>query len=135
LDFKLKVLDEVAKGKLLVQAARDHNITESMICKWRRQYGSASQSKSNNDGYALAYTTIVTVMSRLANKGILKQERRTPAFIYTPRVSKEEMAAYMIGRIVDKVLEGNTANALSLILEKSNIKASDVRKIKKVLTK
>ncbi|MDI6717008.1 MAG: BlaI/MecI/CopY family transcriptional regulator [Actinomycetota bacterium] len=138
-DFKLKVLDEIAREKPLVQATRDHNITESMICKWCRQYGSASQSQSNNDGYALAYTTIMTVMSRLANKGILKQERRTPAFtpafIYTPNVSKEEIAAYMIGRVVDKVLEGNTAYALSLMLESGNIKGSDMQKIKKALTK
>ncbi len=37
-----------------------------------------------------AYTTIMTIMSRLADKGLLKHRRRGKAFFYRPVLSREQ---------------------------------------------
>ena len=37
-----------------------------------------------------AYTTILTVMTRLHDQGVLVREKRGRAFFYTPRVSREQ---------------------------------------------
>ncbi len=81
----------------------------------------------------LAYTTIMTVMSRLANKGILKQDRSGTAYIYTPNVSQLEMANTMINHVIDKVLGGDIRPALALLLEKSGIEGSDIEGLKKAI--
>ncbi len=41
----------------------------------------------------LAYTTIMTVMGRLAEKGVLQRAKQGRAFIYRPIRSREEMRA------------------------------------------
>ncbi|MCI0617823.1 BlaI/MecI/CopY family transcriptional regulator [bacterium] len=50
----------------------------------------------------IAYTTVMTVMSRLAEKGLLRQIRSGMAFVYQPVYSKEE---FMQGS-VKKILRG-----------------------------
>lgn len=39
-----------------------------------------------------AYTTVMTVMSRLADKGLLKRSRRGRAYVYKPKVTKDAYA-------------------------------------------
>lgn len=41
----------------------------------------------------LAYTTVMTVLDRLAKKGVVRQERAGRAFEYSPVQSREEMTA------------------------------------------
>lgn len=38
----------------------------------------------------IAYTTVMTIMSRLADKGLLLKEKEGAAFIYRPALSKDE---------------------------------------------
>ncbi|HZD60010.1 MAG TPA: BlaI/MecI/CopY family transcriptional regulator [Anaerolineae bacterium] len=78
----------------------------------------------------LAYTTIMTVMSRLANKNVLKQDRTSTAYMYTPNVSQEDMANSMVSQVIDKVLGGSVAPVLSFLLKKSEIDESEIERIK-----
>lgn len=81
----------------------------------------------------LAYTTIMTVMSRLANKGILKQDKRSTAFVYTPNVSKEDVASSIINNVIEKVLDGNLTTALTLLLQNSDIEKGEIEGIQQVI--
>jgi predicted transcriptional regulator len=44
----------------------------------------------------LAYTTVMTVLDRLAKKGVVTQERADRAFRYQPAQSREEMTASLM---------------------------------------
>ena len=81
----------------------------------------------------LAYTTIMTVMSRLANKNVLKQDRSGTAYMYTPNVSQEEMANSMITQVVEKVMGGRVAPVLSFLLNKGDIDEEELDRIKKAI--
>ena len=59
----------------------------------------------------LAYTTIMTVMSRLAKKGILRQDRSRTPYEYTPVVRRDELAFSIVNHVVDRLLDGS-ADAL-----------------------
>lgn len=41
----------------------------------------------------LAYTTVMTVMSRLRDKGLLRRQRRSRAWAYRPTMSRDAYAA------------------------------------------
>ena len=41
----------------------------------------------------LAYTTVMTVLDRLAKKGVVTQEKQDRAYRYAPAQSREEMTA------------------------------------------
>src|SRR3954469_16908438 len=44
----------------------------------------------------LAYTTVMTVLDRLAKKGVVTQERADRAYRYAPTQSREEMTAALM---------------------------------------
>lgn len=53
----------------------------------------------------LAYTTVMTVLSRLHEKGIVARERRGKGYVYASRFTPEElrdrMARYLVDELVD----------------------------------
>jgi len=49
----------------------------------------------------LAYTTVMSTMTRLAKKKLLQVEKREPTYIYTPTVTKHEFISYLISRILE----------------------------------
>lgn len=81
----------------------------------------------------LAYTTIMTVMSRLANKGVLRQDRTGTAYLYTPNVTQEDMASVMINQVVDKVLGGNPVPALMHLLKRTQLETVEIEKLQAAL--
>ena len=58
----------------------------------------------NQTGRALAYTTVMTVMSRLADKGWLTAEKEGRAFLYHPSYSRQEAEAQAVGSILRNLI-------------------------------
>ncbi|MDH4157155.1 MAG: BlaI/MecI/CopY family transcriptional regulator [candidate division Zixibacteria bacterium] len=54
----------------------------------------------------LAYTTVMTILGRLADKGLLKKTRDGRQFVYTPAIDKAEFLKQRI-RIVNTCLRNN----------------------------
>jgi predicted transcriptional regulator len=54
----------------------------------------------------LAYTTVMTILGRLADKGLLKKTRDGRQFVYTPVVGKAEYLKQRI-RIINTCLTNN----------------------------
>src|SRR6266571_3392394 len=52
----------------------------------------------------IAYTTVMTVMSRLADKGLLRQQRDQKSYLYEPAMSREEFLASVSRDIVRDLL-------------------------------
>lgn len=53
----------------------------------------------------LAYTTVMTVMSRLADKGLLSRQKEGRAYVYWPDQSRAELEASLAGQVVRALLE------------------------------
>lgn len=52
----------------------------------------------------VAYTTIMTTMSRLARKRLLRTEKRGQAYVYFPTVTQDEFVSGFVGRILENLL-------------------------------
>jgi len=59
----------------------------------------------NQQNRELAYTTVMTIMSRLAEKGWLVSEKRGRAFFYRAVHSREEAEVAAVGEVVRALLE------------------------------
>ena len=77
-----------------------------MNCLWRKEKASVRDVYSCLEtSRKIAYTTVMTVMNRLVEKGLLTREKYGKAFIYSPRKTKEQTAKGMIKRIVDSFVQ------------------------------
>ncbi len=66
---------------------------------------------------ALAYTTVMTVMSRLAAKGLLERQKEGRAYSYTPAASAEKVAGSLLQALVRRLYAGATGKAIAQLLE------------------
>lgn len=64
----------------------------------------------------IAYTTVMSVMNKLAKKSILTQDKQATAYIYSAAVSDTEVAGGVMDAIVEKVLGGVSEPLISRLL-------------------
>jgi predicted transcriptional regulator len=63
----------------------------------------------------LAYTTIMTVLDRLARKGLLTRRKVGRAFVYLPRESRDTMRAVAVRELLEGFFDGSEAELLSFL--------------------
>jgi BlaI family penicillinase repressor len=54
-----------------------------------------------------AYTTIMTIMDRLARKGIVERAKAGRAYVYRPRLSVEDARAQALGQVLENFFGGS----------------------------
>jgi predicted transcriptional regulator len=99
-----------------------HNLgeLESMIMSvvWEKREVSVQDVKDIlNPTRPLAYTTVMTVMSRLAKKGLLNRRKEGRAHIYSPGSSQEKLAGSLLRSLVDRLYDGASGKAIAHLLE------------------
>jgi predicted transcriptional regulator len=57
----------------------------------------------------IPYTTVMSTMTALAEKGLLKQDKSAKTYIYSARVDKKELSKSIIKSVAEKLL-GSTSN-------------------------
>lgn len=75
----------------------------------------------------IAYTTVMTIMSRLHTKGILNRKEQNGAYIYSPAQSKEKFLEKISERVIKNLINscGDVAVAQFIdIIEASHLKKS-----------
>lgn len=70
---------------------------------WQHSQASVREVHEALSDRKLAYTTVMTVMGRLAEKGLLIKEKRDNAYIYQPAVNREELEQRMVSEVSDSL--------------------------------
>ncbi len=82
------------------------------------------------------YTTVMSTMTTLAEKGILKQNRIGKTYIYSAVVDKEELSRSIIETVADTLLEGASRELIFRFLSDSeNLSTKGIEKLIKKLDK
>jgi BlaI family transcriptional regulator, penicillinase repressor len=81
----------------------------------------------------IPYTTVMSTMTALAEKGLLTQDRSAKTYIYSARVDKKELSKSIIKSVAEKLLNGTANDLVSKFL--TNIDNISVEGIKKMLEK
>ena len=79
----------------------------------------------------IAYTTVMTVMSRLAKKGILRRNQSGRAYLYLPTQSREEFCSETISTVMQGLLGGFGEPVLSHFVE--TVGSADADKLDEIV--
>ncbi len=64
-----------------------------------------------------AYTTIMTVMTRLADKGLLSRRKEGRAYVYASAASQDAVAGSLLRSVVGRVYGGSASRAIAHLIE------------------
>jgi predicted transcriptional regulator len=78
-----------------------------------------------------AYTTIMTIMDRLAQKGIVERRKAGRAYLYRPGLSADQARAHAVAQIVHGFFDGS-AEALAAHLSDRATPTSAARQARRV---
>ncbi len=70
------------------------------------------------DRRRLGQSTVLTVLRRLSNRGILKREAGGDVYVYSPNVGREALGGQMIDNVIRLVYRGDTQPAMAYLTAK-----------------
>ncbi len=91
--------------------------------------------ESKEHGF-IPYTTVMSTMTTLSEKGLLKQDKKAKTYLYSAAVDKKELSKRIIKSVSEKLLEERTSGMVSKFLSDSkNISKEGIDKLLKEIDK
>jgi BlaI family penicillinase repressor len=115
------------KSRTLTDA--EHRIMEVLWNKGSATVAEVAETLSGKDGSA--YTTILTMMGILREKGYLTCRKETRAHIYTPKVNRETAARKAVGQLLSKFFAGSPSELVLSFLRDEDISPEELDELKK----
>ena len=81
----------------------------------------------------LAYTTVLTILRTLEQKGYLSHTEDGRAHRYKPLVKREVAGRTALRRLVDKVFDGSPELLLTQLVSDKNLSDEELRRLRKLL--
>jgi predicted transcriptional regulator len=81
----------------------------------------------------IAYTTVLTMMGILEQKGQLKKTAGERAYVYRPAQPKDQVVEGMVMEFVNRVFSGSAKPLLVHLVEDPSIPTEDLAEIEKLL--
>ncbi len=103
-----------------------------MIVLWARGSGTVTEVREAL-GDPLAYTTVLTVLRTLEEKGFAGHEEEGKAHRYRPLVARERAGKSALSRMIDKLFDGSPELLVTQLVSDRRLSAEDIRRLKRIL--
>jgi predicted transcriptional regulator len=81
----------------------------------------------------LAYTSVLSALQTLEEKGYVKHAAEGRAYRYEPLVEPEEAGRSALARILDKVFNGSAEHLLAQLVEERHVSADELSRMRRLL--
>lgn len=103
-----------------------------MSILWRR--GSATVGEVREDlGEDLAYTSVLSALQTLEEKGFVRHEAEGRAYRYHPTVQSEEAGGSAMARIRDAIYQGSAELMFAQLVSDRGLKRDELERMKRLL--
>ena len=83
----------------------------------------------------VAYTTVMTMMKILEQKGFLKKSQEERAYLYRPTQPKGQVIGAMVREFINRVFNGSAEPLLVHLVEEHHLSQKDLEEISKLRRK
>jgi BlaI family penicillinase repressor len=83
----------------------------------------------------LAYTTVMTTMSIMADKGYLKRKKDGRRFVYEAVYREKKTSRNILQDVIDRVFGGSTKAVMQHLLETSEIDDEELKQIRLLINR
>ena len=83
----------------------------------------------------VAYTTIMTIMKKLADKGLLQFYKQGNAYVYQAAQPEEKVKHSLLQQLLDKVFKGSPGELVQNLVEHESLSAAQRKEIEAAIKK
>jgi predicted transcriptional regulator len=103
-----------------------------MAVLWRNGSGTVTEVRDALDD-TFAYTTVLTVLRTLEEKGHITHVAEGKAHRYVPVVSQDAAGQSALSKVLDKIFDGSSELLLTQLVSDRNLDATELRRLRKLL--
>lgn len=81
----------------------------------------------------LAYTSVMTIMNIMVDKGYLTRNKEGPSYVYHPRVSEKDTTRRMLKDLVNRAFDGSAVAVMVNLLESGDVDEAELRRIREIV--
>ena len=81
----------------------------------------------------LAYTSVMTVMSIMTNKGYLRRAKADGGYVYRAKVARGSTVGRMLRDLVERAFSGSAGAAALHLLESSEVTPEELRQLRELI--
>ena len=82
-----------------------------------------------------AYTSVMSLMNVMAEKGLLNQKPKGRAFIYSAKVSRDKTQSSMLSDLLNRAFDGSANALVAHLLQQAEPNSEELDEIHKTITR
>lgn len=88
----------------------------------------------NSNSPERAYTTVMSLMNIMTDKGLLKRTPRGRAFLYAPKAGRDKTLGTMLSDLLGRAFAGSSSALVAQLLDETNPSKSELDEIRKAIS-
>ena len=78
----------------------------------------------------LAYTSVMTIMGIMEDKGYVRRKKQGGSFVYSARIKQETTTRRMLLDLVERAYDGSVTSAVVNLLETSDVDPEELKQLR-----
>jgi predicted transcriptional regulator len=84
-------------------------------------------------GKRVAYTTVLTFLTRLEQKGFVSSDRSDVAYVYRPLVTREQIRRSRLRTLVDQLYDGSVAPLVLQLIQHERFSRTEIEELHRLI--
>jgi len=84
-------------------------------------------------GRQRAYTSVMSLMNVMADKGQLQRQPQGRAFVYSAKIKREQALGEMVGDLWQRAFDGSASTLVAHLLDETNPTEAELAEIRKAI--
>jgi len=103
-----------------------------MAVLWQHGSGTVTEVREAMED-ELAYTTVLTILRTLEEKGFVTHVAEGKAHRYVPAVTQNVAGKSALARVLDKIFAGSSEQLLAQLVSDRNVNPAELRRLRRLL--
>jgi len=84
-------------------------------------------------GRKVAYTTVLTFLTRLESKGCVASDKSELAYIYKAKVSRDRVSAWRVREVVEQLYDGAAGQLVLQLMQTEKFSAQELEQLQQLI--
>ena len=91
------------------------------------------QAALAEDGRTLAKTSVITTLNTMFRKRYLSRKKHNNTYLFSPRITEEQVNGRVIEDVVDRVFDGSTAAVMLSLFDARQINKDELQELRSLI--
>lgn len=118
---------------------KDHELSEAELAVLRVLWDHGPQTvrevmeRLHDRGRRVAYTTVLTFLSRLEQKGVAASDKDGTAYVYRSKVTRQTVTRSRVRTLLDQLYDGAAAPMVVHLIESERFTEDEIAQLRRLI--